>query len=248
MTPHQLLRDWVNGGVDRPQRDELKIRSGAVSAAKRGAINWVATLLASVKGERPAGRKVRLCYYTVHRRPKLWCFLDASRSTGMSQFLSAARDSLMDLAVRFRSLRWDLLLLHDGQIKWTVKNGNSRSFKKALTQVNDARGKSHIFESINYLHRAILRQGNIAQDRVIIVSDGLASPGPGEDHRHTAPRLHQHLWRIARMSVRTVWLYPSQKRGLSRWLHKVFKGLPVTSIELKTARDSCRSPNNNYAN
>ncbi len=248
MSPHQLLRDWVNGGVDRPQRDELKIRSGAVSVAKRGAINWVATLLASVKGGRPAGRKVRLCYYTVHRRPKFWCFLDGSRSTGMSQFLSAARDSLMDLAVRFRSLRWDLLLLHDGQIKWTVKNGNSRSFKKALTQVNDARGKSHIFESINYLHRAILRQGNIAQDRVIIVSDGLASPGPGEDHRHTAPRLHQHLWRIARMSVRTVWLYPSQKRGLSRWLHKVFKGLPVTSIELKTARDSCRSPNNNYAN
>ena len=248
MTPHQLLRDWVNGGVDRPQRDELKIRSGAVSAAKRGAINWVATLLASVKGGRPAGRKVRLCYYTVHRRPKFWCFLDGSRSTGMSQFLSAARDSLMDLAVRFRSLRWDLLLLHDGQIKWTVKNGNSRSFKKALTQVNDARGKSHIFESINYLHRAILRQGIIAQDRVIIVSDGLASPDRGEDHRQTAPRLHQHLRRIIRMGVPTVWLYPSQKRGLSRLLHKVFKGLPVTSIELKTARDSCRSPNNNYAN
>jgi magnesium chelatase subunit I len=246
MSPHQLLRDWVNGGVDRPQSDELKIRSGAVSAAKRGAINWVATLLASVKGERCTGRKVRLCYYTVHRRPKLWCFLDASRSTGMSQFLSAARDSLMDLAVRFRSLRWDLLLLHDSQIKWMVKNGNSRSFKKALTQVNDARGKSHIYESINYLHRAILRQGNTARDRVIIVSDGLASPDPGEDHRQTAPRLHQHLRRITRMGVPTVWLYPSQKRGLSRWLHKVFKGLPVTGIELKTARDSCRSPDNNY--
>jgi hypothetical protein len=34
------------------------------------------------------------------------------------------------------------------------------------------------------------------------------------------------------MSAPTVWLYPSRKRGLSRWLHKVFKGLPVTSIEL----------------
>jgi magnesium chelatase subunit I len=231
MSPHQPLRDWVTG-VDRPQSDELKICSGAVGAARRGAINWVATLLAGVQGERPTGRKVRLRYHTFRRRPKLWCFLDASRSTGMSQFLSAARDSLMDLAVRVRSLRWDLLLLHDGQIKWTVKNGNSRSFEKALTQINNARGKSHIFESINYLHRAILRQGNIAQDKVIIVSDGLASPDPGEDHRQTAPRLHQHLWRITRMSAPTVWLYPSRKRGLSRWLHKVFKGLPVTSIEL----------------
>ena len=232
MSPHQPLRDWVNGVVDRPQSDELKIRSGAVGATKRGAINWVATLLASVKGERPAGRKIRLCYYTIHRRPKLWCFLDASRSTGMSQFLSAARDSLMDLAVRFRSPRWDLLLLHDSQIKWTVKNGNSRSLRRALTQVNNARGKSHILESINYLHRAILRQGNIAQDRVIIVSDGLASPDPRKDRRNTAPRLHQHLWRITRIGVPTVWLHPSQKRGLSRWLHKVFKRLPVTSIEL----------------
>jgi magnesium chelatase subunit I len=230
ISPHQLLRDRVNGGFDRRQGE--KIRSGPVGATKRGPINWVATLLASVQGERSAGRKIRLCYYTVHRRPKLWCFLDASRSTGMSQFLSAARDSLLDLAVSFRPLRWDLLLLHDSQIKWTIKNGNSCSFKKAVTQVNNARGKSHIFESINYLHRAILRQGNIAQDRVIIVSDGLASPDPGEDHRHTVPRLHQHLCRITRTGVPTVWLYPSQKRGLSRWLHKVFKGLPVRSVPL----------------
>jgi hypothetical protein len=232
MSPNQLLRDWVNGGFDRFQSNELKPHSGAADAATPGTINWVATLVSSVKGGWPARRKIRLNYYTTRRRPKLWCFLDASRSTGMSQFLSAARDSLIDLTVSFRSLRWDLLLLWDSEIKWTTKNGSFRSFKKALTQLNDARGKSLIFESINYLHRAILRQGSIAQDRVIIVSDGLASPQPGQDHRHTAPRLRQYLWRITSIGVSTAWLYPSQRRGLSRWLHKIFKGLPVTGFEL----------------
>lgn len=231
MSPNQLLRDWVDGGFDRFQSSELKARSGAVGTARRGAINWVATLVCSVKGGSPAKRKIRLNYYTAQRRPTLWCFLDASRSTAMSQFLSAARDSLIDLAVRFRSFRWDLLLLRDSQIKWMIKNGSSRSFKRALTQLNNARGKSHIFESLNHLHRAMLRQSSIAQDRVIIVSDGLASPQPGEDHRHTARRLHQCLWRITRIGVATAWLYPSQKRGLSRWLHKICKGLPVIRFE-----------------
>ncbi|HZC35986.1 MAG TPA: hypothetical protein VE242_10250, partial [Chthoniobacterales bacterium] len=232
MLPNRLLQGWIDNGVDRFQSDTLKPRSGVTSAATRGTINWIATLVSSVKGGWLVQGKIHLNYYTVQRRPKLWCFVDASRSTAMSQFLSTARDSLIDLAVRFRSLRWDLLLLRDSQIKWMIKNGSSRSFKRALTQLNDACGKSHILESINYLHRAMLKQSGVAQDRVIIVSDGLASPQLGEDHRHTAPRLHQHLRRITRMGVATAWLYPVQKRGLSRWLHRIFRGLPVNRFEL----------------
>jgi magnesium chelatase subunit I len=231
-SPHRPLRDWFNSGFGRFQNHELKPRSGTGGAPRRGTINWIATLLSSVKGRWLDDRKFRLCYYAVNRRPKLWCFLDASRSTGMSQFLSAARDALIDLAVSRRPFRYALLLLRDSQIEWPVKNGSGRSFKTALFSINDARGKSHIFKSINFLHRAILRQRDIAQDRVIIVSDGLASPEPGEDHRHTAPRLRHYLQRITRTGVSTAWLHFSKKRGLSRWLHKIFQGLPVAGIEL----------------
>jgi Mg-chelatase subunit ChlI len=231
-SPHRPLRDWFNSGSDRFQNDELKPRSGAAGAHRRGAINWIATLLSSVKGGWPVNRRFRLSYYSVKRRPKLWCFLDASRSTGMSQFLSAARDALIDLAVSRRPFRYALLLLRDSQIEWPVKNGSGRSFKMALFGINDARGKSYIFKSLNFLHRAILRQGNIDRDRVIIVSDGLASPEAGEDHRHTGPRLRQSLWRITRMGVSTAWLHHSKKRASSRWLRKIFEGLRVTGIEL----------------
>jgi magnesium chelatase subunit I len=229
-SPHRPLRDWFNSGPF--QNGGLKPRSGTACAPGRGAINWIATLLSSVKGGWLAGRKFRLSYYSVNRRPKLWCFLDASRSTGMSQFLSAARDALIDLAASRRPIRYALLLLRENQIEWPVKNGSGRSFRMALSGINDARGKSHIFKSINFLHRAILRQGNIARDRVIIVSDGLASPEPGEDYRHTAPRLRQSLRRITRMGVSTAWFHFSKKRSLSRWLGKIFQGLPVAGIEL----------------
>ncbi len=232
ISPHRPLRDWFNSRSGRFQNNELKPCSGAAGAPRRGAINWIATLLSSVKEGLPAGRNFRLSYYSVNRRPKLWCFLDASRSTGMSQFLSAARDALIDLAVSCRPFRYALLLLRDGRIEWPVKNGSGRSLKAALSRIIDARGKSHIFKSINFLHRAILRQRNIAQDRVIIVSDGLASPEPGEDHRHTAPRLRHYLRRITRTGIPTAWLHFSKKRGLSSWLRKIFQGLPVAGIEL----------------
>jgi hypothetical protein len=232
MSPHQRLRDWVNNDFARSEDDELKPGSGIAGAARRGAINWITTLLSSLPASKLSKRKIRLCYHSVRRHPMVWCFLDASRSTGMNRFLSIARDSLIDLAVRFRSRRWDLLLLQDNQIKWITNKGSFHSFSNALTQVNHACGKSYIFESIHHLHRAILRQGYTSRDRLIIVSDGLASPEPGQGHRHTPSGLRYYLRRITRMGVSMAWLYPSHELALARWLQKILDGLPIMSIKL----------------
>jgi len=252
LLPHQLLRDWSSQDSTRTQIHEPKVSAGTGDGVRRGTINWIATLLNSVlastvldrspvlapHGDRfpvltPRGdRKIRLIYHSIRRRRRVWCFLDASRSTGMSCCLSRARDSLLDLATHFRSRRWDLLLLQDNQIKWITKKGSYYSFKKALDQVNTACGKSYIFESLHYLHRAILKEGCTAGDRLIIVSDGLASLEFGRVHRDTPSRLRNYLRRITRTGVSAAWLYPSHERALLRWLQKVLDGSPVTGIKL----------------
>jgi magnesium chelatase subunit I len=242
LLPHQLLRGWTNQDSTRTQSHEPKANAGTANGGRRGTINWIATLLNSVLAgtisERssaltPRGeRKIRLIYRSIRLRPRVWCFLDASRSTGMSRCLEMARDSLIDLATGFRSRRWDLLVLRDNHVKWITQKASCHSFKKALAEVNTACGKSYIFKSLHCLHRATLKAGSTDRDRVIIVSDGLASLEPGQVHRDTPSRLRNYLRRMTRIGVSAAWLYPSHERALARWLEKVLDGLPVTSIKL----------------
>jgi Mg-chelatase subunit ChlI len=228
-SPHQRLRDWARNQFVGAQSREARAVMGTSAAVPRGTINWIATLLGSVPFKVSS---IKLRYHSVRRRPRVWCFLDASRSTGMSRCLSAARDSLVDLAAHLRSPRWNLLLLRDSQIKWVLKQSSFRSFKNVLTQLDNAGGKSYLFQSLHSLHRAILKHGPTTQDRVVIVSDGLATLEAGQTYRDTPSRLRHSLRRITRLNVSTTWLYPSTERSLARWLQRVLRGLPVTSIKL----------------
>src|ERR1700722_4824860 len=227
---NQPLRDWAKKLLVGVPSREVRVASGTSETVSRGSVNWIATLLSSVPINKIS--RIRLRYYSVRRVPRVWCFLDASRSTGMSRCLSAARDSLIDLASYFRSRRWNLLLLRDNQVRWVLKQSSFRSFRTVLTQVDSAGGKSYLFQSLNSLHRTILKNGATAQDRVVIVSDGLASLEAGQRHRDTPSRLRHYLRRISKLNVSTAWLYPSTERALVNWLQKILRGLPVTSIKL----------------
>jgi Mg-chelatase subunit ChlD len=228
--PHQCLRDWAKNQFVGAQSRGARLARGTSDAAPGGAINWFATLLSSIPFSRISS--INLRYHSVRRRPRVWCFLDASRSTGMSRCLSAARDSLIDLAVHLRLPQWNLLLLRDNQIKWVLKQSSFRSFKNVLSQLDSAGGKSYLFESLHSLHRAILKHGPTTQDRVVIVSDGLATLEAGKTYRDTPSRLRHYVRRIAWLNVSTAWLYPSTERAVTRWLQKVLRGLPVTEIKL----------------
>jgi Mg-chelatase subunit ChlI len=229
-SPHQALRDWAKNPLVGGPGGAARLASGTSETGLRGPINWIATLLNSLAANKLTS--IRLRYHSFQRRPRVWCFLDASRSTGMSGGLSAARDSLIDLANHFRSGRWNLLLLRDNQIKWIVKQSGFRSFGNILNQVDKAAGKSFLFQSLHSLHRAILKQGATIQDRVVVVSDGLATLEPGRRHRDTPSRLRQDLRKVARLNVCTVWLYRASEPALAKWLQKILHGLPVTSIKL----------------
>jgi Mg-chelatase subunit ChlI len=229
-SPHQRLRDWAKNQLPEVQSRGARVASGISDEVPHGAINWIATLLNSIPFRKTSS--INLRYYSLRRRPRVWCFLDASRSTGMSRCLSAARDSLIDLATHCRSPRWNLLLLRDNQIKWVLKHSGFRSFGSVLGQLDTAGGKSYLFQSLHSLHRAILKHGQASQDRVVIVSDGLATLEAGQDYRDTPSRLRHFLRRLTQRNVSMAWLYPSTERALARWLQKVFRGLPVTSIKL----------------
>jgi Mg-chelatase subunit ChlI len=227
---HLRLRDWAKNQFSGVQGRAARVASGTSDAVPRGAINWIATLLNSIPFSKISS--INLGYYSVHRRPRVWCFLDASRSTGMSRCLSAARDSLIDLADHLRSPRWNLLLLRDNQIKWVLKQSSFRAFKNVLTQLDSAGGKSYLFQSLHSLQRAILKHGPAVQDRAVVVSDGLATLEAGQKYRDTPSRLRHYLRRITQLNVSTAWLYPSTERALARWLQGVLRGLPVTNIKL----------------
>jgi Mg-chelatase subunit ChlI len=228
--PHKSLRDWAKKQFVGAQSRGARVARRTSDAVPRGTINWIATLLSSIPFSKISS--INLRYHSVRRRPRMWCFLDASRSTGMSRCLSTARDSLVDLAVHLRSPRWNLLLLRDSQIKWVLKQSSFRSFTNVLTQLDNAGGKSYLFQSLHSLHRAILKHGPTTQDRVVIVSDGLATLEAGQTYRDTPSRLRHSLRRITQLNVPAAWLYPSTERSLARWLQRVLRGLPVTSIKL----------------
>src|SRR5215469_16158860 len=227
---NQRLRDWAKNQLPGVQSRGARLASGISDEGPHGAINWIATLLNSIPFSKTSSIDLR--YYSLRRRPRVWCFLDASRSTGMSRCLSAARDSLIYLATHCRSPRWILLLLRFNHIKLGLTHSSFRSFRGVLGQLDAAGGKSYLFQSLHSLHRAILKHGPNSHDCVVIVSDGLATLEAGQSYRDTPSRLRHSLRRITQLNVSTAWLYPSTERALAKWLQKVLRGLPVSSIKL----------------
>src|SRR5258708_18130191 len=106
----------------------------------------------------------------------------------MSRCLSAARDSLMDVATHFRAPRWNLLLLRDNRIEWISKQSSGCSFSSVLAQLENASGKSYLFQSLHRLQRAILKLGPASHDRFLIAFDGLARVVSGRRPGETASR------------------------------------------------------------
>ena len=193
-------------------------------------IAWVETIIASAKPW--LGQKLTLRYHRPPMRRNLWCFLDASRSTGATRFLGPARDIIMGLARKAKSARFHLLVLQDGKVKWATRSSTLRRFEAALAGLTEASGKSLILESLKIFHRGKMRQGISAGDRMVIASDGLASPLPGEKSEQTLRRLRFGLHQLLRSETPLAWIHPRPKRGLGRWLPSLFRGFAIEQVEI----------------
>src|SRR5262249_21215246 len=198
-----------------------------------GPIAWLETLAASARGGWLENRKrITVCRRAPSQKKHIWCFLDASRSTSMNQFLPRARDFLAGAASSARSGKFHLLLLNKGEIRWQCRNATFSGFTRGLSRLKEAGGKSLIAEALTALHRRIIANRNAAKNRVLILSDGLASPCSGEQAPDTMLRLRRIVRRLVLNGSLTAWIAPAPKRGLKRWLPRLLRGLPVSHFEI----------------
>jgi len=224
---------WHRPGDGQPTARERAI-SGRFTEAPRGAIAWLESLVYSARTGWTPGRGVlRLRHRLPSAKKNLWCFLDASRSTGASRFLGAARDVIAGLARTSKSARFHLLLLKEGKMRWLARSCTFRRFETALCSLKEGGGKSPIVEALKLLHRARLRKGGAAGDRFLIASDGLASPAPGENAGEMLRRFRRALHRLVRAQSPTAWIHPPAKRGLAGWLPAVCNRFGIERFELR---------------
>jgi Mg-chelatase subunit ChlI len=199
----------------------------------RGPIAWLETILLSIRnGWLDGVSPIRLQYRAPSTRENFWCFLDASRSTGMNQFLDTARNILAGVPSRVKSARFHLVVLAAGEIQWAGRGASAATFQDALESLREASGKSLIIEGLARLHRGKLRKGSSVKDRLVILSDGLASPRPEENPTESLVRLRQILRRLTRSGTPCAWIHPTAKRGMKRWIPKLLRGLPFVRFEV----------------
>ena len=178
-------------------------------------------------GWKHGGGRWQVRYRADALRSRLWVFLDASRSTGAGNFLAQARDVVGGLALAGKSSRCHLLVLKDGMLQWKARNATAHGFCRVLDQIRDASGKSLIADGVYQLYRQGLRSGWTSADRILICSDGLVSPQPGEPVETAVRRLRNSLRRLTQSSAKTTWYHPPMNRSLERWLSRLCDGLPV---------------------
>lgn len=209
----------------------------ATAQLSRGQIRWQASATASLRsgwqpGDSGAGwRWVRSC---THPARRLWALLDASRSTGAAQFLAEARESLASL---FQApLRINLLLVHQGSVRWLARNATPSGARAALESLPDAAGKSPLREALLRLHRGLSAAQPSAKDTVCICSDGLPTLTPGQTAAHAGQRLRAAVQRLTRQQpFRAFWLSPAPARTFTRWLDTLLAGSRVELVRIAGA-------------
>ncbi len=230
---HYQFLNWVRGKTPGFASGSGPSTNPKVFGQPRGPIAWIETLMFSIKtGWLDQAGPLRLQHRMPSTRENFWCFLDASRSTGMNQFLDSARNVLAGVPSCVKSGRFHLVVLAAGEIRWVARNASATAFQNRLEMLREARGKSLIIEGITRLHRGRLRRASALKDRLVILSDGLASPAPGENPDETLVRLQQILRRLARTGTPCAWLHPMAKRGMRRWIPRLLHGLPFVRFEV----------------
>jgi Mg-chelatase subunit ChlI len=230
---HFQFLHWVCGNRANFASGQDRLTDARVLARPGGPIDWLATLSFSVRsGWLDNVGPMHLQHRTPSTRENFWCFLDASRSTGMNQFIDAGRNILAGMPSHLKSARFHLVVLAAGEIQWAARNSSAAAFQNALKLLREASGKSLIIEGITRLYRGKLRKGNALKDRVVILSDGLNSPAPGETPTESLARLRQILRRLTRTGTPCAWLHPTAKRGMRHWIPQLLHGLAFVRFEI----------------
>jgi len=224
-TPSSAFATWWNHS-EKPAQERPGPGHSAHTHSK-APIAWLGSLLTSTQAGWLSGNgSFRLRRSRLSKKRSLWIFLDASRSTGMSGFLSKA-GALLQAAGRLRiDGRVHILLLRESRVRWLCRNKSWATACGALAAVNSASGGSRLAEALVNLNRSMLRKRHILP-WAMIFTDGLNRRLSNETTTQSLARMKLALRRIQATTSAIAWFYPKPRPGapdLSKRLAAEFQG------------------------
>ena len=204
----------------------------SVHTTSKAPIAWLASVLASVQADWLLGNgSFRLRRSRLSKKRSLWIFLDASRSTGMTGFLSRA-SVLLQAADRLKiNCRVHILLLRENRVRWLCRNKRWATACGALAAVNSASGGSHLAEALVNLNRSMLRKRHTIP-WAMIFTDGLNRRLSNETMTQSLTRMKLALRRIQVTASAFAWFHPKSRLGMPNLSHRLFAEFKGTRSEI----------------
>jgi magnesium chelatase subunit I len=201
------------------------------SAQQGRTLDWLATLRKSWRGlnHSPVWQ---LQYVHTQRRRFWWLLVDASRSTGSTDFLALVRNQLIQLTQQYRADRFHFMVLQSGESFCLGRKMSAIETEKRLRELQEAAGGSALFKLLR-LSQVTLRRSRVGpKDRLIFASDGLFEV-TGSSVTKEQSKLRQHWQHLLSTGIASQWWHPASVAGLENWVEELSKGLRLTTMQLE---------------
>ena len=173
-------------------------------------LDWLATLRKSWRGlnNSPVWQ---LQYVHTHRRRFWWLLVDASRSTGSTDFLALVRNQLIQLTQQYRADRFHLMVLQSDESLCLGRKLSAIETEKRLWELQEAAGGSALFKLLRQSQVTLRRSRVGPKDRLIFASDGLFEV-TGSSVTKEQSKLRQH-WQQLLSTGASQWWHPAVARS-----------------------------------
>ena len=194
-------------------------------------LDWLATLRKSWRGlnNSPVWQ---LQYVHTHRRRFWWLLVDASRSTGSTDFLALVRNQLIQLTQQYRADRFHLMVLQSGESLCLGRKMSAIETEKRLSELQEAAGGSALFKLLHQSQVTLRRSRVGPKDRLIFASDGLFEV-TGSSVTKEQSKLRQYWQQLLSTGIASQWWHPASVAGLENWVEELSKGLRLTTMQLE---------------
>jgi Mg-chelatase subunit ChlI len=201
------------------------------SAQPNRTLDWLATLRKSWRGLDNAA-VWQLQYAQTQRRCFWWLLIDASRSTGTTDFLTLIQKQLTQLTKRYRADRFQLIVLQSGESRCLGRKMSAPETEKKLQGIKEAAGGSILFTLLRQANIAIRQSGVSPRDRLVFASDGLFEV-TGSSVTVEQSKLRNHWQQLLRSGIASHWWHPASTVGLENWIEELSKGLRLKTKKLE---------------
>ncbi|MGA1229822.1 MAG: AAA family ATPase [bacterium] len=194
-------------------------------------LDWLATLRKSWRGLNTSP-VWQLQYAHTQRRRFWWLLVDASRSTGSTDFLALVRNQLIQLTQQYRADRFHLMVLQSGESLCLGRKMSAIETEKRLRELQEAVGGSALFKLLRQSQVALRRNRVGPKDRLIFASDGLFEV-TGSSVTKEQSKLRHHWQQLLCAGIASQWWHPVSVAGLENWVEELSKGLRLRTIRLE---------------